>query len=127
MSYHTPISVLVVEDDGELRTSVVAILELQEDMRVVGQAANGQEAFDLCQQLHPQIILMDIVMPVMNGIIATQLIFEHNPKIQILVFSNSSQSLVDEALIAGAAGQVSKSGNIEKMLLDIRIAAQRVS
>ncbi|KAB2866563.1 MAG: response regulator transcription factor [Anaerolineae bacterium] len=126
MSYYPPISILVVEDDGELRASVVAILELQADMKVLGQAANGQDAFNLCRYLHPQIVLMDIVMPVMNGITATHLIHDYDPEIRVLVFSNSDQSLVDEALMAGAVGQVSKTGNVEKMLDDIREAAHQM-
>jgi DNA-binding NarL/FixJ family response regulator len=112
------IRVLVVDDHVFLREGIRAIIQSQGDMQVVGEAENGQEAVTQFEQLKPDIVLMDLQMPVMNGVEAIETILATEPHARIIVlttYSGDAQAL--RALKAGAVGYLLKSG-LRKELLD---------
>jgi CheY-like chemotaxis protein len=76
MSKNSPIRILLVDDHDMVRSGLSVFLLAYEDFKLVGEAVNGQEALDKCADLHPDVILMDLIMPVMDGITATRLIRE---------------------------------------------------
>jgi YesN/AraC family two-component response regulator len=73
------INLLIADDQDLFRRGLATLLNLEEDLCVVGQAENGQEAWELAQQLQPDVILMDVRMPICNGVEATQKIHQHYP------------------------------------------------
>ena len=104
------IRVLAVDDHPLLRDGIASVIEGQPDMRVIAEASNGREAVDLCLAHRPDITLMDIQMPVMNGIDATLAIREAWPEAHIVVLTTYSGDVqARRALQAGAAGYLLKS------------------
>lgn len=99
------IRVLIADDHHVVRRGLMFFLKTQKDMDIVGEATNGKEAVQLTANLKPDVILMDLVMPVMDGIEATKRIKATNPEIQILMLTSfSDRDHVIPALKAGAAG-----------------------
>jgi NarL family two-component system response regulator LiaR len=88
MDRDSPIRVLIVDDHEILRKELALFLQYQDDLLLVGQAENGQQAVELCEQLQPDVVLMDIIMPVMDGIMATQIIVRKHPDIAVLMLTN---------------------------------------
>lgn len=106
----TPIRVLIADDHPVLRSGIVRILAGEADFEVVGEARDGEEAIQKAKSLHPDVILMDLVMPGVDGIEATRRIRKQDKKIQILVFSGfASDERVFAAIKAGALGYLLKS------------------
>lgn len=104
------ISVLLVDDHGLVRRGFRRILEDEEDIQVVGEAGNGDEAIRLAQELNPDVILMDCALPGTSGLVATRKILEASPQRAILMLSmHSEETLVRQALEAGARGYVLKN------------------
>jgi len=104
------ISVLAVDDHPILREGIASVVEGQPDMRVVAEASNGREAVDLCLAHRPDVTLMDIQMPVMNGIAATLAIREAWPDARVVVLTTYDGDVqARRALQAGAAGYLLKS------------------
>ncbi len=104
-----PIRVLIADDHVLFVDAVVAILSTDERFQVVGRAANGEEAVQLAAELDPDVILMDISMPVLDGIEAAREIRERRPGSCILMLTGSSASAdVDSARRAGAAAYITK-------------------
>ncbi len=102
--------ILLVDDHELVRRGLRAILELHPDFEVVGEASNGRKAIDLATKLQPDIVVMDIGMPELNGFEATRQVLEKAPKAEVLVLSmHESEQLVLEVLAAGARGYVLKS------------------
>lgn len=90
-------------------------------LRVVGEAYSGEEAVEKMRELRPDLILMDIILPQMNGVDATRVILDEEPKIKVLALSNySNRALVHKALQAGARGYVRKDHAFEELLDAIR-------
>jgi DNA-binding NarL/FixJ family response regulator len=103
------VRILICDDQALIRDSLSIVLEKQEGMDVVGEAANGKEAVAAANALQPDIILMDIRMPEMDGIEATREILKKHPQIQIIVLTTFEEDeLISECLSAGAAGYLLK-------------------
>ena len=125
------ISVLVVDDHPMLREGVAAVLQLQEDMRLVGEAQSGAEGVARFRELRPDVTLMDLQMPGMNGVQAIEAIRSEAPNAKIVVlttYDGDAQAL--RALRAGAAGYLLKS-SLRKELIetirDVHAGRKRVS
>jgi DNA-binding NarL/FixJ family response regulator len=105
----TPARLLIADDHVLLRTGMRAMLEAEPDLEVIGEAGNGREAVELCQELRPDLVLMDLSMPEMDGIEATRAIKAELPKTGVLVLTaHADQEMLLEAIRAGAAGYVLK-------------------
>ena len=103
------ISVLLADDHAVVRDGLRALLEAQADIEVVGDAANGREVLRLAQQLHPDVVVMDIAMPELNGVEATQQMHDAYPSTQVLILSmHSTTEHIFRALQAGARGYLLK-------------------
>jgi two-component system, NarL family, response regulator LiaR len=115
------IRVLVVDDHAVVRSGLGTFLSACDDMELVGQAPNGVEAVRLCGELQPDVVLMDLVMPKMDGVQATRSIRTSHPDTQVLVLTTfQDEEMVRAALEAGAAGFLLKSSSVEEILAAIR-------
>ena len=120
-----PIEIVLVDDHAATREELASLLETQTDLRVVGQAADGEEGVRLAQTLHPDIVLMDVVMPGMNGIDATETVCTSVPQTRVVALSNHTGSqLVEVLLRAGATGYVRKDRAYEELLPAIRAVTE---
>lgn len=118
------IRVLVADDHTILRQGLRALLGRQEDMQVVGEAANGREAVDLCSREGADVVLMDIAMAGMNGIEATRRITESHPDTKVAILSmHSDESYVRRALKAGALAYLLKESAQDDIVTAIRSVA----
>ena len=105
----TPARLLIADDHALLRTGMRAMLEAELDLAVVGEAGNGREAVELCRELLPDLVLMDLSMPEMDGIEATRAIKAEFPRTGVLVLTaHADQEMLLDAIRAGAAGYVLK-------------------
>ncbi len=115
-----PTRVLIVDDQALMREGLRTLLDLDETIRVVGTAANGHEALALARDLDPHVVLMDIRMPEMDGVVATQRLKETYPYIQILMLTTfDDDDLIFAALHAGASGYVLKDTPSEQLARDL--------
>ncbi len=115
-------NILIADDHGVVREGLKHMISEQPDMEVVGEAENGQMTVKLARKLTPDVILMDISMPDMNGIEATHLILKANPAIKIIALSmHSEKHFIVEMLQAGALGYVLKSYLFEEVLRAIEV------
>jgi DNA-binding NarL/FixJ family response regulator len=122
------INLLIADDQDLFRKGLATLLALEEDLCVVGQAANGQEAWELAQQLQPDVILMDVRMPVCNGVEATQKIHQQYPWIRILMLTTFDEDdYIWQSLQAGALGYLLKSTPSEQLAIAIRSLQQGYS
>ncbi len=119
------IRVLVVDDHGILRGGLRTCLRAFGDMEVVGEAANGEEAVQKAQELHPDVVLMDLKMPVMDGVEATRRIRACCPGVQVVALTSFVENeLVSRALQAGAIGYLLKNVSPQDLAEALRAAAQ---
>jgi DNA-binding NarL/FixJ family response regulator len=115
------IRVLVADDHAVLRQALRYMLESQPGLEVVGEAANGRDAVDLAEKLQPDVVLMDTVMPGLNGIEATRQIRRRLPKVKVLMLTGYQEDeQVAGALKAGASGYVIKKSDMDELLLGIQ-------
>lgn len=115
------IRVLIVDDHAVLRQALRMLLETQDEVEVVGDVSNGREAVDLAEQLTPDVILMDMVMPGLNGLDATRQIRKRLPKTKVLVLTGYVEDeRILAALRAGASGYVVKRSDVSELLLAIQ-------
>jgi DNA-binding NarL/FixJ family response regulator len=113
--------ILVAEDHPLYRKGVISLLQSVPEFEVVGEASTGEEAFARATQLQPDVILMDLQMPEVNGIEATRRILRENPNIRVLVVTLfEDDDSVFMALRSGARGYVLKDADEEEMVLSIR-------
>jgi DNA-binding NarL/FixJ family response regulator len=118
-----PARLLIVDDHDLVRESTRFMLELEPDLEVVGEAVNGRHALELCRQLRPDLVLMDVRMPEMDGLTATRAIKEEMPAISVLMVSAyESEDYRREAASAGAAGYIIKDTNIDQLHEAVRKA-----
>ena len=117
----TTIRVLLADDHPILRDGLATVLDEEPDIEVVGQAGDGQEAVELARKLHPDVVIMDITMPRLNGIEATQRIVEEFPSIRVIGLSTHKAADVATVMAdAGAVGFVAKGEPAEVLLDAIR-------
>ena len=108
-----------------MRSGLATMIGLQPDMEIVGEADNGRVAVELAQKLSPDVVLMDISMPELNGIDATRQIAVLDPPPKIIAVSlHSDQRHVTDALKAGASGYVVKDSPLDELILAIRAVVQ---
>ena len=118
-------TVLLVDDHAVVRQGFRMIISAESDFEVIGEAANGREAVSLAEQLQPDIVLMDVSMPELNGIEATRRIVTIAPRARILALSMHRDSVyVREILRAGASGYLLKEAGDHDLLTAIRAIAQ---
>jgi two-component system, NarL family, response regulator LiaR len=115
------IRVLVADDHTMVRNGLLMFLNSCEDMEPVGQAANGQEAVELAARLQPDVIVMDMVMPEMDGVAATRTILQAQPQIRIIALTSfKDDALIYSAVKAGVVGYLLKDCTAEELANTIR-------
>jgi DNA-binding NarL/FixJ family response regulator len=120
---HSMIHLLLVEDQALLREGLKRLLESQPDLLVVGEAADGQQAIAQVEVLQPDLVLMDVRMPVMDGVTSTRLITERYPAVKVLVLTTfADDEYVEQAMQAGAMGYLLKDTPAEDLAAAIRSA-----
>lgn len=117
--------ILVVDDHGVVRKGLRFLLDRQPEMEVVGEASDGREAVQLCEELSPHVVIMDVAMPQLNGIDATSQIVKKNPKIGIIMLSmHADESYLVRALSAGAKGYLLKDSAEVDLVRAVQVVAQ---
>ncbi len=117
------VKVMVVDDQQLMRDGISSLLSIQEGIELVGTASDGQEAIEKALQLVPDVILMDVRMPVMNGIIATQQIRQQLPLCQVLMLTTfDDEEDIVNALIAGASGYLLKDIPAQDLAHAVKLA-----
>jgi DNA-binding NarL/FixJ family response regulator len=119
------IRVILADDHHLVRNGIRALIEKASDFEVIGEVSDGQEAIELVDSLEPDVLLMDIGMPRLNGIQATERVRALNKRVKVLILSmHSGPLLVRKALQAGAKGYLLKRSVTEELLLAIRAVSQ---
>lgn len=123
MSITDPIRVLIVDDHTMVRTGLATFLEVSDGLELVGEAGNGTEAIKLCQEEYPQVVLMDLVMPELDGVATTQIIKERWPDIQVIALTSFQEGeMVQDALKAGAISYLLKNVSMVDLVRAIKEA-----
>jgi two-component system NarL family response regulator len=119
------IRILLVDDHQMMRDGLRSILDLEDDLDVVGEAGNGFEALEMARTRRPDVIVMDIGMKDLNGIEATRQILAQNPRAKVVALSTySNETFVISMLEAGACGYVLKDAAVDEMRRAIRVVAE---
>jgi DNA-binding NarL/FixJ family response regulator len=120
----TPIRILLAEDHATVRQGLRLLLDAQPDMTVVGEAENGQVAVASAHALHPDVVIMDVTLPVMNGLEATRALAESLPSARVVSLTrHDDTAYLQELVRAGAAGYVLKQSAATELLRAIRVVA----
>lgn len=123
MAENEPIRVLIVDDHAVVRSGLSAFMLIYDDLVLVGDASSGAEAIRLCEKFHPDVVLMDLVMPVMDGAAATQAIRERWSDIQVIALTSfKEEELVQGALQSGAIGYLLKNVSADELAHAVRAA-----
>ena len=118
------IRILLADDHAVVRQGFKMILDAQADMEIVGEAGNGREAVELAEQLHPDVVVMDVSMPELNGIEATRRLASSAPRARVVALSMHKDSVyVREILRAGARGYLLKDSGAADLVAAIRAVA----
>src|SRR3989337_847347 len=119
------IKILVVDDQAIVREGVRMIVAKESDLEVVGEAGDGQQALELTERVRPDVVIMDISMPGMGGIEATQTVRRRHPEVQVLALTmHEDESYVFQLLRAGAAGYVLKRAAAQDLVQAVRASAK---
>jgi DNA-binding NarL/FixJ family response regulator len=120
-----PITILLVDDQPLFREGLRTLLSVQPDLKVVGEAGDGEEAIKLCRTLKPVVVLMDLQMPVLDGVEATRRLHHEQPDSRVIVLTTfDDDEMVFDGLRAGALGYLLKDAPSEKLAEAIRAAAR---
>jgi two-component system, NarL family, response regulator LiaR len=123
MTQSNPIRVLLVDDHMVVRSGLSTVLSVYDDLKLVGEAGNGEEAIRLCERLQPDVVLMDLLMPKMDGVTAIKAIKTRWPQIQIIALTSfKEKEYVEGALKAGANGYLLKDVSAEELINAVRRA-----
>ena len=121
----TPLNILIADDHAIVREGLTSVINRQADMRIVGQATNGEEAITLAVALQPDVILLDLMMPIKDGLEAIREIRQVNERARILVLTSfANDSRVFPAIKSGALGYLLKDATHDQLLQAIRDVAQ---
>ncbi|MHB8126220.1 MAG: response regulator transcription factor [Desulfitobacteriaceae bacterium] len=113
--------VLIVDDDALIREGLKILLEIEADFQVIGTASNGQEALEMCRKEKPDLVLMDIRMPVMDGVLGTKLIKSHFKDIKVVILTTfKDDEYIKEALKSGAEGYILKNQPADSIIESLR-------
>jgi two-component system, NarL family, response regulator LiaR len=124
MSKPNSIRVLIVDDHAVVRSGLAAFLMAFDDLELVGEAANGKDAVHLCGQVRPDVVLMDLMIPGMDGAAATRAIRQQYPRIQVIALTSFREAeLVQAVLQAGAIGYLLKNVTADELADAIRAAS----
>jgi two-component system, NarL family, response regulator LiaR len=119
-----PIRIMLVDDHSQVHRALGLLQETNTDLVLVAHASNGSEAVQLCHEHRPDVIIMDVIMPVMNGIEATRIIHENYPGIKVLALSSfQDDQSVREMVMAGAVGYILKNSSLAELANSIRAAS----
>jgi len=123
MTEQKPIRVMIVDDHAVVRSGLAAFMLVYDDMELVGEAEGGQEAVDQCKKFQPDVVLMDLMMPDMDGATATRAIRQRCPQIQVIALTSfREEELVQGALQAGAISYLLKNVSADELAEAIRSA-----
>jgi NarL family two-component system response regulator LiaR len=123
MSDPATIKVMIVDDHDMVRKGLATFLKAKQDLECVGEARDGQEALTICEKVKPDVILMDLLMPRMDGLDATRTIRERWPHIQVIALTSfHEKELVQEALQAGAISYLLKNVTVDELADAVRAA-----
>jgi DNA-binding NarL/FixJ family response regulator len=115
------IRVAVIDDDGLIRDGLGAILETHDDLQFVGSAPDGEAGVALCASEHPDVVLMDVRMPVLDGVEATARVKEQTPEVKVIVLTTFDDAdYIQGAMAAGAEGYLLKSSPAEAIVESVR-------
>ena len=118
-----PIRIVVADDHAILRMSLITALQTEPDFQVIGEAADGREAVDVVQKLRPDVAVMDVTMPRLNGIEATRMIAATCPDVKIVGLSmHERDTMAATMLAAGARTYVVKSAPLDELFEAVRLA-----
>ena len=118
-----PIRVVLVDDHTMVRRGLATFLKVFDDLELAGEAASGEAAIQLCAQVLPDVVLMDMVMPDMDGVTATRAIRQQFPEVQVIALTSfKDKGLVQDALQAGAIGYLLKDVSADELAQAIRAA-----
>jgi|SRR5690606_28248769 len=119
-----PIRVLIVDDQDIIRVGLSFVVEEFDDIELIGTASNGMEALQLCETMKPDVILLDLLMPEMDGVTTIKNVHENFPDIRIVVLTSSDdEKLIRQALHAGAMSYLVKNVSVPALIEAIRAAA----
>ena len=119
------IRIMIVDDHPLMRAALREAIEIETDFEIVGEAVNGSHAIELANKLLPEVIMMDLYMPVLDGIEATQEIIRAHPNIRILTITSSNEDdKVIAAIRAGSSGYILKDSSRERILFGLREVSQ---
>jgi len=121
MTESNPTRILLVDDHMVVRSGLATVLGVYDEMKLVGEASDGEEAVLLCERLQPDVVLMDLLMPKMDGVTATKIIKDRWPRIKVVALTSfKEQEYVEGALKAGASGYLLKNVSAEELVNAVR-------
>ena len=122
MNHSSKIKVIIADDHAVLRYGIHYLCMTTSDIELVGEAANSEDALALCYELQPDLVLMDLMMPGMDGIATTKMIREQCPAVKILVLTSfNTQDLIHQVIEAGANSYILKDASTEEIINAIRL------